>query len=505
MKKIENIFRYRISYKLVLILLLACIGFLLVPLLLIAKCDVPSADDFSNGIHVHEVIKNGGSIVEVLNKAIEYTRNTYLNFQGTVSALFLFALQPAVFGEQYYVIVPYLMILSLISGSFLFIYRFFSAFAAKRTFSYIYPLITGCVVVIICTQFLPSPVEGFYWYTGAVFYTFFFGLSLILYAILIHLTMNNHGKGSVLYQILSIFLCMIIGFSNYVTSLLSMILIILFMIILLAHKNNRWKYLILPIIFLGASFYLNFSAPGNSVRQSVFTNRPGVIGTIWLSLQCTVTQLYQWNSLSVLMLYIFLLPVLLKIALESEYSFKLPWLVTLFSFGLQASMNCPTYYAYADPGPGRVENIRFFAMVILIVINMFYWEGWLLKKMSFRSGVSLEGMKLSFLLIIGMLFAGTLALSEKQPITSISAYKSYRSGDAGLYKHVFQQRLEILNDPETKDALLREFPVKPYVLFFDDISDDPEDWKNIAVRKYYHKDSVRLMNHEEFEEQLNRQ
>ena len=69
--------------------------------------------------------------------------------------------------------------------------------------------------------------------------------------------------------------------------------------------------------------------------------------------------------------------------------------------------------------------------------------------------------------------------------------------------HPFQrQRLEILKDPEIKDALLRDFPKKPYVLFFDDITYDPEDWRNQNMSGYYHKDSVRLMTHEEFEASL---
>ena len=168
-------------------------------------------------------------------------------------------------------------------------------------------------------------------------------------------------------------------------------------------------------------------------------------------------------------------------------------------------MNCPTYYAYKDPGPGRVENIRFFAMVILIIFNLFYWEGWIARQLNVLSVKKGNGLKLSFLLGVGLLCVSGLVLSDKvQPITSISALQSYRSGEAGLYKHIYKQRLEILNDPDVKDALLRDFPKKPYVLFFADITYDPADWHNISVSRYYHKDSVRLMTHEEFELNLSK-
>ncbi len=439
---------------------------------------------------------------------------SYYKSQGTFSAVFLFTLQPAIFGEDYYALVPFIMLTALIAGLICFGFNFFRLFHTenltkekKQRNKWICGIVI-CVFVILCTQFLPSPVQGFYWYNGSVYYTFFFGLSLILYSLLIQLIVKEDGQKKIMLRVGIIFLCIMIAFGNLITSLTTAIILVSGTVFLIILKNRNWKQLILPLIVYGICFYISLSAPGFSARQKKFNEgvgvyRPGVWGTVLLSFQCAVTQLYQWNTIPVLALYLFLVPVLWGFVSEFKNSFRMPWLVTLYSFCLQASMNAPTYYAFADPGPGRIENIRFYAMVIMIVINIFYWEGWIMRKLKVSKTKPAQGLGLSFLLGVILVFVGGLALSEKpHPITSVSAYQSYRSGDAGLYKHVQRQRLEILKDPEIKDALLRDFPKKPYVLFFDDITYDPEDWRNQNMSGYYHKDSVRLMTHEEFEASL---
>ena len=50
----------------------------------------------------------------------------------------------------------------------------------------------------------------------------------------------------------------------------------------------------------------------------------------------------------------------------------------------------------------------------------------------------------------------------------------------------------MLEDPQIRDAELEPFPSQPYLLYFDDIAEDPEEWINVAMSRYYGKDSVRL-------------
>ena len=473
-------------------------------MLLIGKYDIPSADDFDFGVNTHRAVVNGEPFSAVLKIAWDQMLRSYYATQGTFSAVFLFTLQPAVFGEDYYAVVPWIMLLSLLTGILIFSKSFFNLFFSRKSQKSVSWAITACVIIILCTQFLPSPVQGFYWYNGAVYYTFFFGLSLILYGMLIRLAVKEDHNKKILLQFGIILLCILIAFSNLITTLTTLIILVSAFVLLIFNKNRNWKYFILPLIIFGACFYINVTAPGFSARQEGFDQRPGLFGTVWLSFQYAVTQLYQWNPIPGLALYIFLIPVLWKIASESGYSFRLPWLVSLYCFCLQAAMNAPTYFAYADPGPGRIEDIRFHAMIIMIIINMFYWEGWIARQLKVNGAPQASGLKLSFVLGVVLLFTGGAVLSEKDyPVTSIAAFQSYRSGEAGLYKHVARQRLEILNDPGTSDAALRDFPKKPWLLYVLDISEDPEEWPNTSVSNYYGKKSVRLMTHDEFEQTLN--
>ena len=499
----KNIFAHSLSYKLILILLVIGICALLFPMLLIGKYNIPSADDFSFGVNTHRAVVNGEPLPAILKIAWDQMRSSYYATQGTFSAVFLFTLQPAVFGEDYYALVPYIMLIPLIGGIFVFTNTFFSLFSVGKPRKRILQAIIVCVIIILCTQFLPSPVQGFYWYNGAVYYTFFFGLSLILYGMLIKLAVKKPEEKKVLLQIGIILLCVMIAFCNLITTLTTLVILVSLFLLLISIKNKNWKFFILPLIIYGICFYINVTAPGFASRQEGFDQRPGLFGTIILSFQYAVTQLYQWNTIPVLAFYLFLIPVLWNIACSSGYDFRMPWLVSLYCFCLQASMNAPTYFAYADPGPGRIEDIRFYAMMIMFIINLFYWEGWIAKRLKVRTVGQANGLQLSFLLGVVLLCAGGMALSENDyPITSIAAFQSYRSGEAGLYKHIARQRLEVLNDPDVKDAALRDFPKKPYLLYVLDISEDPNEWPNTSVSDYYQKNSVRLMTHEEFEQSL---
>ena len=75
---------------------------ILIPLIYIAKYNHSCADDYSYGILTHQSWKNTHSIIEVVKTAIKQVGITYQNWQGTFSAVFLMALQPAIFGEEYY-------------------------------------------------------------------------------------------------------------------------------------------------------------------------------------------------------------------------------------------------------------------------------------------------------------------------------------------------------------------------------------------------------------------
>ena len=99
------------------------------------------------------------------------------------------------------------------------------------------------------------------------------------------------------------------------------------------------------------------------------------------------------------------------------------------------------------------------------------------------------GILIIFILLFGLTIFGQKGFKS---LTSYSAASSLISGEASTYKTEQEARLQILNNPDIKNAVLKPFTCKPAVLFFNDITPDSSNWINQAMAKYYDKDSVIL-------------
>ena len=76
--------------------------------------------------------------------------------------------------------------------------------------------------------------------------------------------------------------------------------------------------------------------------------------------------------------------------------------------------------------------------------------------------------------------------------SSLEAAKELLNGSSAQYHAEIQKRYELYENPEIEVVVVEPLSVKPEVIFFDDITDDPENWKNISTAKYFDKKSVRL-------------
>lgn len=150
----------------------------LAPLLILAFFDHPAIDDFVFGAQIHHTIQAGGSIFDTVRVAVEQTAQVYQEWQGSFAAVFLFSFQPAVWGESFYWITPYIMLGIYVISTFFFgkVLCVDLLKASKAQWCLLSVLIMG-----ISIQTMPSPVQGIYWYNGAVYYTFFYSLGLLLW------------------------------------------------------------------------------------------------------------------------------------------------------------------------------------------------------------------------------------------------------------------------------------------------------------------------------------
>lgn len=497
---LKKLKQYCINEKTICILACALLFLALLPMLRIAVYNVPCVDDYNYGNLTHRAWEQSGSLIEVVKTAGEQVGITYQNWQGTFSAIFMMAIQPAVFGEGFYFLTPYMMLTALLGGLFFFCYALFrKTFGASRAqFVTIF-----AVLSMVCTQFLPSASQGFYWYNGAVFYTFFFGISLAAYALVIRYLGSGNRTWRAGYLVGISLFCIVIGGSNYVTSLTTVLLFGLLLVTLFIKRNPKWKALLIPFILLGAAFVCNAAAPGNAVRQGFFQDTPGVVKAVFYAFRYAADFAQDWLTLPLVCLLFFLLPLLWKIASGSAFSFRYPLLVLFFSAGIYAAMFCPPVYAMNMVGDKRLTNIIFYAFILLVVLNLFYVTGWIQHKLKdhmarggvkeYRLPVWGNGYPAVFTLLVSAVFLFSCVLvSNRVTFTSVSAVQSLKSGEARQYYDAAQQRLVLLKDDSLRDVVLQPYPVKPYVLYFDDITSDPKNSRNQHMRKYYDKQSVRL-------------
>ena len=80
---------------------------------------------------------------------------------------------------------------------------------------------------------------------------------------------------------------------------------------------------------------------------------------------------------------------------------------------------------------------------------------------------------------------------EKSPETELAGMVAVSEVSCPASKaHGRKSAAKQLHDERIADVVLDPYPVKPYVLFFDDFTEDPEDWRNQGGSAYYGKNSL---------------
>ena len=481
----------KIFFSIVFIALLLCLIFSIIPILTLAKYSAPFADDFSFSCETHRAVQNGDSIIQVIKAAAGKVSDVYNTWQGTFSGIFLMAFQPGIFSLSAYRFTTWIMLAALISGVFFFFYSLFSkAFKLPGFVSGI----VSCSALILCIQLVPSANQSFYWYNGAVYYTFTYGLTLITYALMICYIVNG---SCILIPILSI-LSAVIGGSNFVTALLSCIILFFATIFLLLIRNPRWKGILIPLTIVVVSLIISAAAPGNAVRQAEYPNAPDAFTAVLLSFTNALHYAVHWITLPYIGLLVFLTPVIWFSLPDSSCKFQYPAVISLLSFCVFSSMFTPHLFAEGTAGPDRLINILYFSFVILSIINLFWWCGFLHRKQKEKQAHTTQQDRavipstvFSALFFFLSIVLGIL-LFDIHP-TSVMALGELKNGDAQEYFSEISARQEILENPSVSDCIFPPVSKQPYLLFFGDMSSDPNDYTNEDASTFYNKNSIKIL------------
>lgn len=471
------------------------------PLLVISIYNWPSIDDFRFSIQTRQALSaTGFPVLNVIKAAATTVSSSYYQWQGTFSAIFLMALQPNVFSARGYILVPIILLAFLIFATF---YLLDTIIIKHLHLERKYLVYIGIPMLFLQIQFVPSTVQAFYWYNGAVYYTFFYSLMLLYISelIRIYFSKNKYIKSLVV----SIVLAVVLGGGNFVTSLLMSLIGACFIVLSIfshAKQSKRTVFLILPEVTLLIAFAISMVAPGNSVRQAYFT-KLSPLRAIYLSIVQALTDIKNWTTPTVIIICLLLIPVMARIAKKIHLSYRLPGILLGITFLLFAAQNTPTWYAQSFVGPTRLRDIIFYSYIWALFINLTYWLGWFQKtyasslselrnllKNRFHPQeiISTKTFVLSLLLVL--LIVTNLSSANLSKVSSFICTSDLLSGKAAAYNKQLGERQLILDNPSIEEVKVPAITVFPKSLYLSDMSGDPQYWTNKSLAAFYNKKSV---------------
>ncbi|MCM1327241.1 MAG: DUF6056 family protein [Bacteroidales bacterium] len=485
---------------------IAAVGLLIViciPLFMVAKYNYMSADDFGYGSITHHAIQNGQPW-KIFGLAAQQAMRIYFTWQGSFSAIFLFALQPGIWGEQYYQLGIYIIIFFLAVMQFILLKRINGGAGEVKIGR---KCLIGLIALLLLVQILyvPYPEECFYWFNGGLYYTFFYTLQMLFFSeiiILFGFPSKLRGK-QILFYCWMLFLAIVIGGGNLGTALSTILTLCLLTVLLLVKKEeHRFHVLAITVVFFLA-FLANIAAPGNAVRAQdpgYHINSP--VMTVLLSLWHCMINVYSWTNYKMWLILLIAFPLLWKMAgvitKNWKFRFRFPAIATVFLFGIYASQLAPISYMEGTFGPKRMGDMMWYSYVWWLFSVEMYWIGWFRCRFSERKVFAPVKSFLSryygiMQICCLALWCVSVLLTDVRGTGAYKAWAAVRSGEAGQYALENEERLAVLQNPEIKDVYFYEIEHRVEPIFVFDITENNQNDSNTSMARFYDKNTVNLI------------
>lgn len=529
----------RLSYLLIVIYALS-----LIPVLVIGKYDYPSADDFSMGLGTRLVYEATGSLLAVAGKILSETVRYYRTWIGYFTSCLFTTVSPATFGEAWYALTPAVILLALHVGVAVFFYALMEKALGMNRYA------RRCMTVLalfLMVQRMPEGslrVEAFYWYSGAGNYTLTFSAGLLYLAFYVLSVCGVRSKNRSLFLVLACIMGFLAGGGNYLSALSFAVVSVLFAVYLVKRKIGR----LLPAAFYLCGFAVSCLSPGNRIRGGEAEGY-GALKSILLSLYYTLSYpLNQWMNWAVLLILALVGVIFWMGFAEIEFSganakaggaaasekagetvrgaaapekavqlrFAAPFPAAVLAYGIVSCVVTPALYAQGNMDAGRIQSTFWLHAVLVLLLLEWYLVGGLYRRFSKEQNASAvsclqdasaasclrnasaasclrngAGGFVRAILLFFIVFSLLAVKGNPDFYTGTSAVSELLDGSAAQYGRENEERLRILKNSREQDAVLPRYTVQPNLLYFEDVSEDPDDWINQKMSEYYGKNSIR--------------
>lgn len=171
--------------------------------------------------------------------------------------------------------------------------------------------------------------------------------------------------------------------------------------------------------------------------------------------------------------------------------YKLVIGIIIVTWLLMSAMVSLPMYAMGYPGDGRLTNLVFFVFVLGSFILEICFIGFLLEKnIDFSNFLKTEirsGIIMSFVVLF---FSSLVLFMGNEEAHCKTAIKSIISGEARAYSAKLNERHELLLETNDTEVAVEYIEERPKLLYFADITEDPDDWRNGGLARYYNKNKV---------------
>lgn len=492
--------------------LVVLLALALVPLLAICPFNHSYADDWHYGVDAHLALQAGEGIIGALAAALAEARDTFFSWQGTYSAIVLMALQPGVFSEAVYGLGAVAILAALVLSTF---YACGVAVREVLGAGRLPWVALSCLALLLQTQLLPSPVEGFFWYNAAVYYTFYHALMLVMLGLAVRLVRGRTRRGALSARGTAwraaalVLVAFVVAGGNFVTGVVSVLALGGVSAAALVRAPGRARLVVGALVVLVAGFAVSMAAPGNASRQaSQFSgDNLGVVETLARSVLAGAEYAVLWTNGYLVLALAIALPFMVLAARRARCSFAHPLAAAAGSLALFMASFTPTFFSMGTVGPGRVQNIRY-DLFVLLVFGCAQWATGRVVRLAERraagedrspaeapvlfSNVRAHAVYVLACLVLLAGSVGALALDSRhaEDLTSVSAAYSFADGEAAAYDAEVWERIALIQGSDADEVHVPYYTVGPKVLFMGDIRDDMDNYMNYRLAQWFGKEAI---------------